>query len=364
MCVPGKILIRLEHQWFGPLELAGWHLHGGSARRPARRAPSITTAILNRRRWRCSPMPHPPQRYRVAPGISLVVTFLGVGLSHTLSPCAEPEPIAWRDDYGAALQEAQAADRLLWVQFTGPWCPNCTRMERDSFPHRTIVQHAQESFVPLKLRCDVHEQLVQSFNISGLPATVIVAPNRDIIATYQGYLGPLEFDAFLRDSLARRPGSRRAQTSDADSSPRSARGDGTGPSNETIALSGYCAVSLVCDRKLVPGNTRFMIRHQGHVYLFATLESGERFRKEPERFVPAYDGFCPVTRVRQGTAKAGEPSWGVLYAGHLFLCATQEDRRLFLENPAQYATVELAEAGNGAPLHPRVGAPDSRRPAP
>ena len=97
-------------------------------------------------------------------------------------------------------------NRFLWIQFTGPWCPNCTRMERDSFLHPAIIQHARQSFVPLKLRSDVHEQLALSFNLSGLPATIIVAPNREIIAIHQGYLGPAEFDAFLRDCLARRPG--------------------------------------------------------------------------------------------------------------------------------------------------------------
>ena len=35
----------------------------------------------------------------------------------------------------------------------------------------------RESFVPLKLRSDVHEELALGFNLSGLPATIIVTPN-------------------------------------------------------------------------------------------------------------------------------------------------------------------------------------------
>ncbi len=46
-----------------------------------------------------------------------------------------------------AMEDARAANRLLWIQFTGPWCPNCTRMERDSFPHPAIVEHSQRSYV-------------------------------------------------------------------------------------------------------------------------------------------------------------------------------------------------------------------------
>src|SRR6185312_10524951 len=80
---------------------------------------------------------------------------------------AEPEPISWHGDYTGALEEARSANRLLWIQFTGPWCPNCKRMERDAFPDPDVIEHARESFVPLKLRSDVHEQLALGFNLTG-----------------------------------------------------------------------------------------------------------------------------------------------------------------------------------------------------
>ncbi len=86
------------------------------------------------------------------------------------------------------------ADRLVWIQFTGPWCPNCMRMERDSFPDADVIDHSQRSFVPLKLRSDVHERLALDFNLSGLPATVLIAPTREVIAIRQGYLGPDELE--------------------------------------------------------------------------------------------------------------------------------------------------------------------------
>ena len=61
-------------------------------------------------------------------------------------------------------------------------------------PIADVIEHAQRSFVPLKLRSDVHEQLALGFNLSGLPATVLVAPNREIVAIHQGYLGPDELE--------------------------------------------------------------------------------------------------------------------------------------------------------------------------
>jgi YHS domain-containing protein len=288
---------------------------------------------------------HPPRARRIAPGVSLLVALGCAGLCEPQVPGSEPEPIAWRDDYGSALEEARAAKRLLWVQFTGPWCPNCTRMERDSFPHPAIIEHARASFVPVKLRSDVHEALALHFNLSGLPATIIVAPNRDIIAVQQGYLGPDEFDAFLRDSLARRP-DKPATTGPADTAVKPPKRDKRAQNHqERLALAGYCVVSLVNERKLVEGKSDYSVRHEGRVYRFASLELVDRFKKSPERYVPANDGACPVEEIDRAHEHPGDPRWGILYRGHLFLFASEDNRRRFVKEPDRYSIVDVVEKG-------------------
>jgi YHS domain-containing protein len=276
-------------------------------------------------------------------------------LASTPARATEPTPISWREDYGGALEEARAANRLVWIQFTGPWCPNCHRMERDSFPDADVIEHAQRSFVPLKLRSDVHERLALGFNLSGLPATVLVAPTREIVAIRQGYLGPDELEQVLREAVtswqgraaaakggkttanpAKRYGSDQVQV----------KADSPRPKEETkLALSGYCPVSLVSDRKLVAGQTEHTVQHEGHTYRFANAVLIDRFRKEPERYIPANGGECPVTEVDRGQARPGDPRWGVLYQGRLYLCASDEARRRFLGEPARYVLVDVAEQG-------------------
>ncbi len=69
------------------------------------------------------------------------------------------------------------------------------------------------------------------------------------------------------------------------------------------------------------------------------------FRKDPERYIPVNHGDCPVTQVDRGAAKPGDPRWGVLYQGRLYLCASSDARRHFLDEPARYAMVDVAEQG-------------------
>jgi YHS domain-containing protein len=300
--------------------------------------------------------PHPVRPGRVVSAISLAALTLCLAFHDQPARSDEPAAVVWHEDYGSALELARAGNRLLWIQFTGPWCPNCTRMERDSFPHPAIVEHSQSSFLPLKLRSDLNVQLVAALNLTAIPATVIVAPNRDVIGFHQGYLGPLELDALLRDCLARHPviSPRQAQAGEKGQQALKPPAKDEKPQAETqLALLGYCAVSLIDDRKLVKGEADHSVVHEGRIYRFANVAASERFRQEPERYRPWNDGACLITHAVDGVREPGEPRWGALYAGRLFVFASEAKRRRFLENPDQYASAEvLAASGSSKKTSP------------
>jgi YHS domain-containing protein/thioredoxin-related protein len=264
----------------------------------------------------------------------------------------EPGQISWRSDYAQALNEARTKNRLLWIQFTGPWCPSCRRMEEESFPHPTIRSHARNSFVPVKLRSDVNQDLALSFDLTGLPATVIVAPTRQVLAVRQGYLDPRKLGEVLEATLARHERALR-DPRDAVASSAQPRAQASHPSppstgkTETeLALSGYCPVSLVSDKRLVQGQAEYTVTHGGRLYRFANMLTFNLFRGDPERFVPANGGNCPVAQIERDERQRGQPHFGALYQGRLYLCASDADRERFLREPARYAVVDVAEQGN------------------
>ena len=109
--------------------------------------------------------------------------------------------IAWRNDLGSAQAEARARNLPLWIQFTGPWCVNCRRMERGAFTVPDVVGATRDHFVPLKLRSDEHEQLALSLGLTMLPSTVVVKPTGEVIDKWEGFGEPAEFLAFLDRTL-------------------------------------------------------------------------------------------------------------------------------------------------------------------
>ena len=267
-----------------------------------------------------------------------------------------PSAPAWREDYGAALEEARSSGRLLWIQFTGPWCPGCARMEEDSFPSPAVVAHTKSEFVPLRLRADVHQEMALDFELSGLPASVIVDADRKVLAVHQGYLGADELDGLLGRVAAAHPPRHNAEDlADAPSSrrefvgppaPRLAAAERPAKREEHAELAGYCPVSLVAEKKLVQGQAEYVVEHGGRVYRFANALTFNLFRRDPERYVPANDGRCPVEQLDAGREAPGDPRFGALYNGRLYLCASKDGRARFLREPERYAAVGVEAGGN------------------
>lgn len=298
----------------------------------------------------------PIMRLASLASLAALVTIAAVGGASSRGDDAPPGPeaLAWREDYGAALEEARSSGRLLWIQFTGEWCPNCVRMEQESFPSPAVVARTREQVVPLKLRADVHQELALDFELSGLPASVIVDPDRNVVAVHQGYLGPDDLDGLLGRAVAAHAPSHNVE--DLAEAPRLAS-EFVGPpkpsasarpakTEENAELAGFCPVSLVAEKKLIQGQAEYVVEHGGRVYRFANALTFNLFRRDPDRYVPANDGRCPVEQLDAGREAIGDPRFGALYKGRLYLCSSVDDRRRFVEDPERYAAVGVEEGGN------------------
>lgn len=276
-------------------------------------------------------------------GAGLFLTMALAGLAPTTARCDGQGTIQWRGDLHRALQEARERNLLVWVQFTGPWCPSCHRMERESLTNPRVVAASRERFVPVKLRTDAHEALVAHFGLEGIPATILLKPSGEVVSKNEGFVESEPFLALLGDALARTIPER--QTASTKGRARSGPAQASGGEAE-VSLAGYCPVSLVRDHRLVPGQPDHRLEHDGREYRFADSGMRTMFRSQPERFIPINAGRCPVDQVDRGVSVAGDPRWGVLYQGHLYLCADRQAREHFLKNPERYAYVDAADREN------------------
>ncbi len=82
--------------------------------------------------------------------------------------------------------------------------------------------------------------------------------------------------------------------------------------NSVPAVQGYDVVSYQTAKKPIRGNGHFTAVHEGATYLFSSKENLNTFKANPNRYAPAYGGYCAYG-VSVGKKFVGDPEvWRVV----------------------------------------------------
>ena len=85
-----------------------------------------------------------------------------------------------------------------------------------------------------------------------------------------------------------------------------------------VAISGYDPVAYFTDKKPVKGNPAIALEHESAKYFFASEEHRELFKREPDKYLPQYGGYCAWAVFHGSTAKTDPTAW-TIHDGKLFL---------------------------------------------
>jgi thiol:disulfide interchange protein DsbD len=87
--------------------------------------------------------------------------------------------VQWHDYSEEILQQADARDRPVIIDFYADWCTPCRELEEITFHHDVVVTRAKEEFVMIKVDVTTggnpfHEKLLEQYNVRGVPTVVFV----------------------------------------------------------------------------------------------------------------------------------------------------------------------------------------------
>ncbi|RMF40320.1 MAG: hypothetical protein D6753_11925 [Planctomycetota bacterium] len=99
-------------------------------------------------------------------------------------------------------------------------------------------------------------------------------------------------------------------------------------------------------KKWVKGDPRYTVTYDGKTYMFPGEEQRQMFLKDPAKYVPAMGGYCTVCKVEMNKAVPGSVYYAAIHKGRLYLFPGEEQKQMFLKNPAKYANADLALGGN------------------
>ncbi len=116
------------------------------------------------------------------------------------------EPVHWEVTLDGALRVAGRTDRLVLLLFTGPDCVYCRRLEAQVLPDPNVTAELQKDYIPVKIKPDHFPSTENQYGVTGLPTTVIVSPQGQMIDSVRGWVKPSEYAAWLHNvALRARP---------------------------------------------------------------------------------------------------------------------------------------------------------------
>jgi YHS domain-containing protein len=100
-------------------------------------------------------------------------------------------------------------------------------------------------------------------------------------------------------------------------------------SSDRIAIRGYDPVAYFRDGGPRQGKPEFSVQHGGATWRFASAENKALFEAEPERYLPAYGGFCAYGTSRGYLVKIEPEAWSIV-DGRLYLNYDLDVRKTWL----------------------------------
>jgi YHS domain-containing protein len=85
-----------------------------------------------------------------------------------------------------------------------------------------------------------------------------------------------------------------------------------------VAIRGADAVAYHTEGRPVAGRAEFTHAWRGPTWRFASAENRDRFAADPERYAPAYGGFCAWAVAQGYTAPIDPAAWRIV-EGRLYL---------------------------------------------
>ncbi|WDQ19225.1 DUF255 domain-containing protein [Rhodopirellula sp. P2] len=289
---------------------------------------------------------------RVLPAMGLL------GLTTIFSGMAQAE-IAWRKDLTTAQAEAQQTGKALLLHFTSDNCVWCDRLEAGAFKSPQVGSAVEQQYVPVKIHAGKSPELAKMFGVTKFPTDVMITPTGKPLGSSVSPQDPTRYVAMLGQAYSKMPA---APVSPAAHAPQTmvasnAQPSAAAPTQATVAVASTPPRTqqnphVASSSELPSPGSQFAngtnaqlagARTDGMSLGMPALAMTKTETKTPafgtEQPKLAMEGFCSVTVINEDEWIEGNPKFGVVHLGKLYLFASEAKMKTFLADPAPYTPV-------------------------
>jgi thioredoxin-related protein len=100
---------------------------------------------------------------------------------------ASSSGIQWHS-YDEGMARGKFEKKKIFLHFTADWCFYCGVMEKETFKDPGVISSLNENFIPIKVDYDKETDTANFYRVQGLPDTIFIAENGQIIGRRPGYI--------------------------------------------------------------------------------------------------------------------------------------------------------------------------------
>ena len=320
--------------------------------------------------------------------MALFICFVSVGEKQARAE------IAWQTQLKTAHAQAMYEGKLLLLHFYTDDCVFCDKLEAGAFRTPEVMDAIQKNYVPVKIHAGKNPAIASTFKVSRFPTDVIVTTQGQALAHSVSPQDPIRYVAMLTQHATP---SRENSTMIASNTPQASPGPGAAPiqvnpavANTSLAqgagfamppqaagtpatavsrrsalaveplpasaptakqnpllelaMDGYCAVTVIEKDQWVEGNPEFGVVHLGRLYLFCDKPSMERFLEDPVPYTPVLNGIDVVRFFEERKIVQGNRAWGLKDPDHnrMFFFADEAALNHFYNQHTRYTEAAMA----------------------
>lgn len=123
------------------------------------------------------------------------------------------------------------------------------------------------------------------------------------------------------------------------------QGSTTRAASTPVGLDGYCPICIIENKEWVKGNPNIQASYDGKTYYFPAEEQRQMFLANPAKYTPALGGDCSVCLVNMHKRMPGSVYHSALNNGRLYLFPSEKQKQMFVADPAKYNHADVAMNG-------------------
>lgn len=143
-----------------------------------------------------------PDRQPIRGALPLIAA-VGCLLASCLARAAD-EPKVFRNDlvFDAALKQAAAQKKIVFVDFFTTWCGPCKMLDRTTWQDAKVISLLQDKTIPLRIDAEQNVALAKRYQIEAYPTLLLLKPDGSVLDRLVGYRDAALFVTEFNDALA------------------------------------------------------------------------------------------------------------------------------------------------------------------